>query len=96
MPSGSFFIAGNQDYVGLDVPDWDASVAHCLDQFPPCGGASNWSVEFRIARNTVGGWQRSIGLALAQYDVATLGDVYAWPQTTVGSDPETWVSVPLN
>jgi hypothetical protein len=92
---GKFYDPRASAYIAADVPDWTAEVAHCLDPLPPCGGISNWSAEIRVSVGTLGGWDRSVGMAFVQHAVTGATDAYSWPAGSSGGDAATWASIPL-
>jgi len=70
---------GSGSYNGADPGGWQA-VKH---QTP-------WQVEFRVSRQTIGGWKHTVGLALFYHWWAYQSDDYSWPANGIWASPQWW------
>ncbi len=68
-------------YTGPDPGGWEA-VKH---QTPGI-----WQVEFRISRQTLGGWNHKVGLALFYHWWRWQGDDFSWPANGIWGSPQWW------
>ncbi|MBI1295059.1 hypothetical protein GC175_08885 [bacterium] len=57
--------------------------------------ASGWSAELRIDRAVLGGWDRSVNLAVSHHSAAVAADDYAWPYAAAWGQPITWAKTAL-
>jgi hypothetical protein len=75
---------GTSTYNGADPGGWEA-VKHQVS-----GGSPLWQVEFRISRQTLGGWKRTVGMAAFYHWWAWQGDDYSWPANGIWAIPGLW------
>lgn len=68
---------------------WSGIYRNVSRDFPTRGA------EFRISSALVGGWDRVIGLALAQHWITTMGDDRLWPPGAGYDRPDTWSTATL-
>ncbi len=68
---------------------WAGIYRNISREFPTRGA------EFRISSELVGGWDRVIGLALAQHWITTVGDDRLWPFGAGYDRPDTWSAATL-
>ena len=75
---------GNNGYNGADPGGWQAVKHQVL------GGSPLWQVEFRISRQTVGGWEHTVGMALFYHWWLGNWDSYSWPANGIWASPQWW------
>lgn len=51
-----------------------------------------WQVEFRLSRALLGGWKRTVGLALFYHHWWWVGDDYSWPTDGIWASPQWWAN----
>lgn len=75
---------GGASYNGADPGGWQA-VKHQI-----LGGSPLWQVEFRISRQTIGGWKHTVGMALFYHWWLGNWDSYSWPENGIWASPQWW------
>jgi hypothetical protein len=82
-PTGSPRAAywGGFTYNGADPGGWEA----VKYQTP-----SIWQVEFRVSRQTIGGWKHTAGLALFYHWWRAESDDFSWPANRIWGSPQWW------
>jgi hypothetical protein len=87
IPSAGSWDSASFTYSGADPGGWSALQQHYGAEI------RDWDAEFRIARRTLGGWSRTVGLALSYTNVIAGANIefpYGWPTTYVYGNPELW------
>lgn len=93
-PEAATWDAAQNSFSGEDPGGWQ--VANYSHQGTPGQEFSrHWtSAEFRISRQTVGGWQRTIGFAVMYHHIpcplTCLIENYGWPHDGVFANPQEW------
>jgi hypothetical protein len=75
---------GTTAYDGADPGGWLA-VKHQIG-----GGSPFWQAEFQISRQTMGGWNHKVGLALFYHWWSAPSDDYSWPAQGIWANPAVW------
>jgi hypothetical protein len=75
---------GTDNYNGTDPGGWQAVKYQTPEPNP------FWQVEFRISRQTMGGWKHTVGMAPFYHWWRYLGDDYSWPAPGIWSLPWEW------
>jgi hypothetical protein len=74
---------GAPAYNGADPGGWQA-VKHQTTT------PDFWQVEFRVSRQTIGGWNHTVGLALFYHWWRWQSDDYSWPTNGIWASPQWW------
>ena len=56
---------------------------------------SGWSAELRIEKETLGGWNHLVNLAVGHHSLMAEDDDYGWPHPSVWGKPNTWSAAAL-
>jgi hypothetical protein len=75
---------GTGNYNGADPGGWQAVKYQTPEPIP------FWQVEFRISRQTMGGWKRTVGMAPFYHWWQYIGDDYSWPDPGIWALPWLW------
>jgi hypothetical protein len=57
--------------------------------------STGWHAELRIDRAVLGGWDRTVNLAVSHHSAAVAADDYAWPYAAGWGQPVTWATTAL-
>lgn len=78
-------------YNGADPGGWSVNSEQCVP-----GPTCQWiGAEFRISRQTMGGWQHTVGLSLFYHWYRYVGDDYSWPAQNIWANPQLWGNAKL-
>ena len=98
-PSAATWDAAQGNFNGEDPGGWEV-VNYSYPGLPGEEFSRHWtSAEFRVSRQTLGGWQRTIGFAALYHYRGCIANclesIYGWPSPFAAGRPELWGNLNL-